>query len=205
MSACGACGAPLPEGASFCSSCGSAVPPPPAIAADERKLATLLFADLVGSTALGSGEDPERVRALIGRLFGVLAQEVERTGGVVEKFAGDSVLAAFGVPTAHEDHAERALHSALAMQRRMREEFPELALRIGVNTGEVVIGPGREGGSFVTGDAVNVGKRPEEAAGAREVLVGGRTVAAAGAAFAFGDSRLVDAKGKPHGVRARPP
>jgi class 3 adenylate cyclase len=165
----------------------------------------VLFADLVGSTALADAEDPERVRALLERFYDAMSDEIERTGGTVESFAGDSVMAAFGAPTALEDHAERALHAALAMQRRLADTFgDELALRIGVNTGEVVVGGAREGTSFVTGDAVNVGSRLEQAASAGEVLAGERTVAAARGAFEFGDLRVVEAKGKPEGVPCRP-
>jgi hypothetical protein len=87
----------------------------------ERKLVTVLFADLVGSTALADEEDPERTRAVLDRFYEEMAAEVETVDGTVEKFAGDAVMAAFGAPTAHEDHAERALHAALAMQRRLRE------------------------------------------------------------------------------------
>src|SRR3972149_5937005 len=100
----------------------------------ERKVATMLFADLVGSTALAASEDPEHTR------------------GTVENFGGDAVLAVFGVPVAHEDHAERALHAALAIRARVRHLFGErLRLRIGVNTGEGVAGAPRVGGSFVSG------------------------------------------------------
>src|SRR3990170_4807948 len=103
---------------------------------EERKLVTVLFADLVGSTALAGDEDPERVRARLDRFYEAMAEEIGRTGGTVEKFAGDAVMAVFGAPAALEDHAERALHGALAMQRRLRELFGDtLALRIGVNTG----------------------------------------------------------------------
>ncbi len=102
----------------------------------ERKLATVLFADLVGSTELAGDQDPERVRALLDRFYDSMAAEIGRAGGTVEKFAGDAVMAAFGAPAAHEDDAERALHVALAMQRRLGELFGDrLALRIGVNTG----------------------------------------------------------------------
>ena len=201
---CSACGAALPEDARFCPACGVAVERA-AVVGEERKLATVLFADLVGSTASAHAEDPERVRARLERFYDAMAEEIERTGGTVESFAGDSVMAAFGAPAALEDHAERALHAALAMQRRLRELFgDELQLRIGVNTGEVVVGRPREGGSFVTGDAVNVGARLEQSAEAGEVLVGGRTVAAARGAFEFGDPRVVEAKGKPGGVACRP-
>jgi class 3 adenylate cyclase len=172
---------------------------------EERKLVTVLFADIVGSTALAGDEDPERVRARLDRFYTAMAEEIERTGGTVEKFAGDAVMAAFGAPVALEDHAERALHAALAMHRRLAELFgDELSLRIGVNTGEVVVGQPRESSSFVTGDAVNVGARLEQAAAPGEVLAGERTVAAAGGAFEFGDARAIEAKGKPEGIAGRP-
>jgi class 3 adenylate cyclase len=169
--------------------------------AEERKLATVLFADLVGSTALAGDQDPERVRALLDRFYDAMAAEVERAGGTVEKFVGDAVMAAFGAPAAQEDDAERALHVALGMQRRMAELFGgRLALRIGVNTGDVVVGRPREGSSFVTGDAVNVCARLEQAAAPGEILVGERTVAAARGAFEFAEPVRVEAKGKPEGV-----
>jgi class 3 adenylate cyclase len=172
--------------------------------AEERKLATVLFADLVGSTEFASGQDPERVRAVLDRFYDAMTAEVERAGGTVEKFAGDAVMAAFGAPAAHEDDAERALHAALAMQRRMAELFGgRLALRIGVNTGDVVAGRPREGSSFVTGDAVNVCARLEQAAAAGEILVGERAVAAAWGAFEFAEPATVPAKGKPGGVVCR--
>jgi len=156
--------------------------------AEERKLATVLFADLVGSTELAGDQDPERVRALLDRFYDSMAAEIERAGGTVEKFVGDAVMAAFGAPTAHEDDAERALHVALAMQRRLAELFGDrLALRIGVNTGGVVVGRPREGSSFVTGDTVNIGARLEQAAGPGEILVGERTVSAVRGAFEFGE------------------
>jgi class 3 adenylate cyclase len=172
--------------------------------AEERKLATVLFADLVGSTELAGDQDPERVRALLDRFYDSMAAEIERAGGTVEKFAGDAVMAAFGAPAAHEDDAERALHVALGMHRRLGELFGgHLALRIGVNTGDVVVGAPREGSSFVTGDTVNVCARLEQAASPGEVLVGGRTVAAVRGAFEFGEPQTVEAKGKPGGVACR--
>jgi class 3 adenylate cyclase len=135
--------------------------------ADERKLATILFADLAGSTALADEQDPERTRARLERFYDAMSAEIEAAGGTVEKFAGDAVMAAFGAPEALEDHAERALHAALAMQRRLEEG---LALRVGVNTGEVVVGTPREGSSFVSGDAVNVAARLEQAAEPGQIL-----------------------------------
>ena len=167
---------------------------------DERKVVTVLFADLVGSTEFGEG-DPERVRALLGRVYDAMDEEIGCAGGTVEKFAGDAVMAAFGVPTAREDHAERALHAALAIRERVRELFTEaVALRIGVNTGEVVFGRARAGSSFVTGDAVTVAKRLERAAQPGEILVGERTATLARNAFEFDESTVIEAKGKRKGV-----
>ncbi len=113
-------------------------------------------------------------------------------------------MAAFGAPAAQEDHAERALHAALSMRGQLDELFGgALSLRIGVNTGQVVAGRPREGSSFVTGDAVNVAARLEQAAAPGEILVGDRTVAAVEGAFELGEPMLLDAKGKPGGVAAR--
>ncbi len=203
MSSCASCGADLPESARFCPACGTPVETPAAV--EERKLATVLFADLVGSTSGADREDPERTRARLDRFYEAMAAEIEAAGGTVEKFAGDAVMAAFGVPAAQEDHAERALHAALAMQRRLRSAFgDELALRIGVNSGEVVVGRARERSSFVSGDVVNCAARLEQAAEPGEVLAGDRTAALGRGAFEFGDSRRVDAKGKGEGVVAVP-
>jgi class 3 adenylate cyclase len=199
---CSHCGAEVPRGARFCPEC--AAPVGPERATQERKLATVLFADLVGSTAIGASQDAERTRALLGRFYAAMAEEIERAGGTIEKFAGDAVMAAFGAPSALEDHAERALHVALAMQRRLEELFDgQLELRIGVNTGDVVVGDARAGSSFVSGDAVNVAARLEQAAVPGAILVGERTAAAARGAFEFEQPTAIDAKGKPEGVVAR--
>jgi len=131
MQTCDSCGGALPEGARFCPTCGAGLDDRP-VFGDERKLATVLFADLVGSTALADEEDPERVRLLLDRFYDAMSEEITRTGGTVEKFAGDAVMAVFGAPVAVEDHAERALHAAVAMQRRLQELHSDrLALRIG--------------------------------------------------------------------------
>jgi class 3 adenylate cyclase/tetratricopeptide (TPR) repeat protein len=199
MPSCSACGAVLADSARFCQACGAPADGRPS--PDERKLATVLFADLVGSTALGSSQDPERTRALLDRFYDAMAAEVEFAGGTVEKFAGDAVMAAFGAPAAVEDHAERALHAALAMRRRLAALFAgDLSLRIGVNTGDVVVGRPREGSSFVTGDAVNVAARLEQAAATDEILVGERTAGIVRGAFELGEPRRVKAKGKENGV-----
>jgi class 3 adenylate cyclase len=202
MEPCAACGAPVPEAARFCPTC--AAPIAPGLGQGERKLATVVFADLVGSTELGGSLDPERTRVMLERFYDAMAAEVELAGGTVEKFAGDAVMAVFGAPASLEDHAERALHGALAMQRRLRELFgAELVLRIGVNTGEVVLGRPREGSSFVTGDPVNVAARLEQGAEPGAILVGERTVAAARGAFEFGEPQTIEAKGKPEGIACR--
>ncbi len=170
----------------------------------ERKLATMLFADLVGSTELGGSLDPEHARDLLERFYDAMEAEIALGGGTVEKFIGDAVVAVFGAPAAQEDHAERALQVALWMQERLAELFGDrLALRIGVNSGEVVVGRPREGSSFATGDAVNVAARLEQAARPGQVLVGERTAALASEAFAFGEPVTVEAKGKEGGVPSR--
>ena len=112
MARCGNCGAALTGSGRFCPSCGTEVP---ASGGEERKVATVLFADLVGSTELGGSQDPERTRVMLDRFYDAMAAEVTAAGGTVEKFAGDAVMAAFGAPAAFEDHAERALHAALSM------------------------------------------------------------------------------------------
>jgi class 3 adenylate cyclase len=170
----------------------------------ERKLATILFADLVGSTELGASIDPEHARDLLDRFYDAMEAEIALGGGTVEKFIGDAVVAVFGAPAAQEDHAERALQVALWMQERLQELFGDrLSLRIGVNSGEVAVGRPREGSSFATGDAVNVAARLEQAAEPGHALVGERTAALVGEAFELGEPRTIEAKGKPGGVRCR--
>jgi class 3 adenylate cyclase len=201
MAVCIQCGAALPPDARFCPACAA---PVEVAASEERKLATILFADLVGSTELAGDQDPERTRAVLDSFYDAMSAEIEGAGGTVEKFVGDAVMAAFGAPAAQEDHAERALHAALAMQRRLADLFGDrLALRIGVNTGEVVVGRAREGSSFVSGDAVNVGARLEQAAAPGEILAGERTVTSAGGAFEFTEPSRIEAKGKPAGIECR--
>jgi class 3 adenylate cyclase/tetratricopeptide (TPR) repeat protein len=134
----------------------------------ERKLATVLFADLVGSTELLTTADPEVVRRRVTRFFERVSQSVEAHGGVVEKFAGDAVMAAFGVPQAHEDDAERGARAAFAILAAVEELG--LAVRIGVEAGEVVIDDGES--TFATGEAVNVAARLQQAAAPGEILIG---------------------------------
>src|SRR5438552_2607722 len=175
MLICSACGHADPDGNMFCGKCGAALT---ASAVERRKLATLVFCDLSGSTALGERVDAETVRGLMSSYFQEMRAALERHGGTVEKFVGDAVLAVCGVPEAHEDDALRACRAALEMQARLASLNEELerrydariALRIGVNTGEVVAGDAASRETFVTGDAVNVAARLEQAAAPGEVL-----------------------------------
>jgi class 3 adenylate cyclase/tetratricopeptide (TPR) repeat protein len=138
---------------------------------EQRKVVTVLFCDLVGSTALGESTDPEALRARMRRYFEDLRTILERHGGSVEKFVGDAVMAVFGIPTSHEDDALRAVRAASEMREAIDEHG--LEARIGVNTGKVVVGG--EGETLVTGDAVNVAARLEQAAAAGEILIGAET------------------------------
>jgi class 3 adenylate cyclase len=169
VSACPSCGRENAEDARFCSACGTSLAAEPA--REQRKVVTVLFCDLVGSTALGESTDPEVVRARLARTFEELRTILERHGGSVEKFVGDAVMAVFGIPTAHEDDALRAVRAASEMREAIVEHG--LEARIGINTGEVVVGAGGE--TLVTGDAVNVAARLEQAAPPGEILVGAET------------------------------
>ena len=224
--ACAACGTPLPSDAHFCPACGTptdpnsmaadvktaAVPAAPtttaAAAGDlaeapdsgrERKVATMVFADLVGFTSLNESADPELVQALVTRAFDRLSTEVDRYQGTIEKFAGDAMLAVFGVPAVHEDDAERAVRAALEMQAAVvelaadlrREGHPELSLRIGIETGEVLVDQGRASGErdrMVTGDAVNTAARLQPVAPPGAIVVGPSTYAACSERRTFGYS-----------------
>ena len=160
---------------------------------------TVLFCDVVGSTALGESVDPEALQALLARYFERMSGIVESHGGSVEKFIGDAVMAVFGVPAAHEDDALRACRAAV----EMRAALPELDLegRIGVNTGEVLTGTEER---LATGDAVNVAARLEQAAEPGEVLIGAETLGLLGGAVEVGDERWLELKGKSEPVAAHP-
>ncbi len=134
----------------------------------ERKLATVLFADLVGSTEFASGQDPEITRRRVTAFFDAVAACIETHGGTVEKFAGDAVMAAFGIPQAHEDDAERAVRAALGIIESVRDLGVEA--RIGIQSGEVVVD--ETDSTFATGSAVNVAARLQQAAGPGEILIG---------------------------------
>jgi class 3 adenylate cyclase len=190
------------RGARFCPSC--AHPVAEDRPAEERKLATILFADLVGSTQLADSQDAERTRVVLNRFYDTMATQISNAGGTVEKFIGDAVMAAFGAPASQEDHAERALDAAISMQETLADLFGNtLRLRIGINTGDVVVGQPRVGSSFVTGDAVNVAARLEQSAEPGEILVGERTAAIVRDAFEFDEPVTMAAKGKAAGILCR--
>src|SRR5512133_2607386 len=171
MPACVQFGRAHPDGAKFCSSCGARISSDAPIPAAARKVATVVFADLTGFTALAERLDAESLQQVVGRWFAEAERVVARHGGAIEKFIGDAVMAVFGVPVVHEDDALRAARAAL----EMRDALPELGVeaRIGVNTGEVVTGTAER---LATGDAVNVAARLEQAASPGEILIGEATL-----------------------------
>ena len=182
MTACSTCGAANAADARFCSNCGSALPA--SSPADEvRKTVTILFCDVTGSTQLGEQLDPESLRKVMARFFDAMRAEIELHGGTVEKFIGDAVMAVFGIPTLHEDDALRAVRAADGMREALeplnkdleRDFGVRLTTRIGVNTGEVLVGPATTDFGRMTGDAVNTAARLETAAQPGEVLIGADT------------------------------
>ncbi len=171
----------------------------PVTISEERRLVTVLFADLVGFTTRAESTDPEEVREVQRAYFGAVAGEIERYGGTVEKYIGDAVMAIYGAPKAHDDDAARALHAALAIRTAVAETGHELEVRIGVNTGEVVGGAGsgpQRHEYTVTGDAVNVAARLQQAAEPGEIYVGATTRRLAAEAFEFAALPLMELKGK---------
>ncbi len=220
--ACPACGASNEAGAKFCGSCGGRLGAPDNPAARgasgaggtpgdegpaERRQVSVLFADLVGFTALAADRDPEATRELLGRFFEMARDVIDRYGGTVEKFIGDAVMAVWGAPTAHEDDAERAVRAALELVDAVRGVAepgtgPELQLRAGVLTGEAAVTVGARGQGLVAGDLVNTASRLQAVAPPGAVLVGDTTRRAVGPAILFevaGDQVL---KGKPAPVAA---
>ena len=208
--ACPVCGAERPEGGRFCPSCGTPILEEDVPAGQERRLVTILFADVSGSTALGEQLDPERLQEVLAAYFQAMRQEIEAEGGTVEKFIGDAVMAAFGVPIAHEDDPARALRAALRMRRRLDEVNASLderfavtlRIRTGVNTGEVLAATDpRPGEPMVTGDAVNVAARLEQTADPGTIVVAERTARAA-RGFHFRELGPRDLRGKQQPVPA---
>jgi class 3 adenylate cyclase/tetratricopeptide (TPR) repeat protein len=218
---CPSCGAANPAGAKFCIECGTALGPPAPAAApapapgagepppEERRKATVLFADLVGSTALAERTDPERMKSLIDRALRRLGEEVERYGGTIDKFIGDNVMGVFGAPVAHEDDPERAVRAGLAMQAAMAQVNAEVAsdigvtfsLRVGINSGEVLAGRVGEGYTVI-GDPVNVAARLQTAAEPGTVIVGEVTRRLTRSAIEYVELEPLELKGKSKPVAA---
>ncbi|MFH9298739.1 adenylate/guanylate cyclase domain-containing protein [Streptomyces sp. NPDC017520] len=217
---CSSCQQDLPPTARFCSSCGTpcaatgaggAGPAPAAPPGDERKPVTVLFCDLVGSTALSGVLDPETLRAVTLRYFEAMSAEIVARGGTPEKFIGDAVMAVFGVPVVRDDDARRALAAALGMRRalaRLNEELDatlgiELTTRIGVNTGQVVAGSDATARqALVSGETVNIAARLEQNAGPGEILIGPETLLAAGPTVRAEPTGPLRLKGKRGSVEA---
>ncbi|MEX2204046.1 MAG: adenylate/guanylate cyclase domain-containing protein, partial [Actinomycetota bacterium] len=183
MKRCPACGEENADRARFCHSCATPLSETEERSGEVRKVVTVIFADVTGSTALGGRLDPEPLRRVMGRYFDEMSAVIERHGGVVEKFIGDAVMAVFGIPRLHEDDALRAVRAASDMRAALetlnvelqRDHGVGIAARIGVNTGEVVAGDPSSGQRLVTGDAVNVAARLEQAASPGEILIGDPT------------------------------
>jgi class 3 adenylate cyclase/tetratricopeptide (TPR) repeat protein len=217
---CANCGTENPPGAKFCMACGSELGAPAAAAPaapprapepppEERRQATVLFADLSGYTAAAERMDPEAVQALVGRTLRRLGDEVERFGGTIDKFIGDNVMGVFGAPVAHEDDPERAVRAGLAMQEAMEEANRQseaqggvsFSLRVGINSGEVMAGA--IGDRYtVMGDAVNVAARLQGAARPDTVTVGESTYRASREKIAYERLEPLSLKGKEEPVPA---
>ena len=191
MSTCPSCGHENPAESAFCNACGAPLTAPEP-AEEQRKTVTVLFADVTGSTALGERLDPESLRRVLARYFDVASEAVGRHGGVVEKFAGDAVMAAFGLPVTHEDDAERAVRAALEIVPRVEEL--ELSVRIGVESGEIVAEDGDS--TFATGEAVNLAARLQQAAQPGEILLGPGARRLAASAVEVDDAGALDIKGR---------
>jgi class 3 adenylate cyclase len=219
---CGSCGGLLalvcpvcqtenPLSNNFCGSCGAELARAEVVRdVEERKVVTVLFADLVGFTARSEELDPEDVRAILSRYYARLRADLEAHGGAVEKFIGDAVMAVFGAPVAHGDDPERAVRAALAIRDSLEEMNQEdtrldLQLRIGVNTGEAIVTLGSEtasGEGMVAGDVVNTAARLQTAAPQNGVLVGQETFRGTSRRILYEEVAPLDLKGKQDPVRA---
>ncbi|HET6819564.1 MAG TPA: adenylate/guanylate cyclase domain-containing protein [Candidatus Limnocylindria bacterium] len=213
MLACPSCGEQNPERARFCLNCGAALGAEGAgqRAVETRRRVTVLFSDVAGSTVIGEKLDPEALREVMQRYFDAMRVAIERHEGTVEKFIGDAVMAVFGIPQLHEDDPLRAVRAAFEMlgaleilNRDLRQRWGvEIAIRTGINTGEVVAGDATTQQSLATGDVVNTAARLEQAAGAGEVLVGPETYRLVRHAVTADDAQPLELKGKAESVPAR--
>src|SRR5690242_4260696 len=198
---CASCGEANAAAARFCSACGAqlAAPTP---RHEERKLVSVLFVDLVDSTARADKADPEDVREVLHAYHSEAKECIEHYGGVVEKFIGDAVMAVFGAPIAHGDDAERAVRAGLRVLEGVQRL--ELSARAAVNTGEaiVTVDQGRSGEALATGDVVNTAARLQNAAPPGRLIVGTETQRATRHAIRYEELPAVDAKGKAEAVTA---
>ncbi len=209
---CGACGARNQPGQKFCGECGTQLAGsqdgtvPGAVVSraaptTERRLVSVLFADLVGFTSLSESRDPEEVRELLSRYFDESRRVIDRYGGVVEKFIGDAVMALWGSPIAHEDDSERAVRAALELTGLVRDlgqevGAPDLRARAGVLTGEAAVNIGAEGQGMVAGDLVNTASRIQSVATPGSVLVGESTMRTTEDTIAYDPAGSFELKGK---------
>ena len=201
---CPSCGQELLQEFAFCPFCGAALAAQ-ASGREERKIVSVLFADLVGFTARSEQLDPEDVRALLDPYHAHLREELERFGGTVEKFIGDAVVALFGAPVAHEDDPERAVRAALEIRDWVTEQGEELQVRIAVNTGEALVTLGArpaEGEGMAAGDVVNTTARLQAAAPVNGILVGEQTYRATSQAIEYRGVGPVVGKGKSEPIPA---
>ena len=199
MTLCPACGASAPAGARFCPSCGT---PVAGAQPEERRIVTVLFGDLVGFTSVAERLDPEQVKRLIDSCFEGLVAVVAEFGGRVDKLMGDAILALFGAPVTHEDDPERAVRAALRMQEVIREQGGDLQMRIGINTGEVLVGTLAGTDYTAMGDVVNTAARLQSAAPPGGVLVGESTHGPTSHTFQFEQFGTVQPKGREQSVEA---
>ena len=204
--ACASCGTANAPGTKFCGECGSPLAgerdaTPASSPQAERRLVSVLFADLVGFTAASDGRDAEDTRELLTRYFDLARTTIERYGGTVEKFIGDAVMAVWGAPVTQEDDAERAVRAALELVGTVPGLDHALQARAGVLSGEAAVTLGAEGQGMVAGDLVNTASRVQSAAEPGTVLAGETTKRAAEAAIAFEDAGSHGLKGKAEPVR----
>jgi class 3 adenylate cyclase len=209
MATCHSCGRENPDGSRFCNGCGAELAVATPRGREERRIVTVLFADMAGFTARAERLDPEDVRAILNRYYTRLSAEIEAYGGIVEKFIGDAVVAIFGAPIAHGDDPERAVRAALAVRdavHEMNAADPELNLevRVAVNTGEAIVSLSRmevrEG--MVAGDVVNTASRIQGAAPSNAILVGEETYRATRGLVDYREVEPLVAKGKRAPIRA---
>ena len=203
---CPRCGEPLPPRARFCPNCGAPVSIPPA---SERRIVSVVFVDLAASTELAARLDPERYREVLAAFHGAVTDEITLLGGRAEGFIGDAVLGVFGVPTLHDDDAQRGIRAALSivdrtarLQARLGLPMP-MEVRIGVNTGRVAVGTATDR-NLVIGAEVNIGARLQQAAAPGEILAGETTHQLTVGSVEYGPVRSIEAKGFDEAIAAWP-